>query len=314
MEYRKLASELFRRFNKDFELKGQERINLRTLDSSMRLLKHFPDESEREISLEYKDEIELCKLNIVVIALLSIISRDTEDEKPILNESFPANGSNLCGFLANISNTAQSALILILKGFDTQARILLRTLDERILQAIVLFNSEQDYEAWHAGESESDAKTAHYQLFSKKGRLQKKIKALENEMLGSEFDSEQVQRWRQEQNDSFSMAVHGSMAAVMVGSWAFSLHDEEKVVFPNVFGRASSASRTSFSHLLFQLFYFNALFVGLLRSVHDWVPDESNEMQRAFLALHGLAISATLKWHKDQDELENKPNRVAGGI
>lgn len=309
MKYRKLASEVFRRFNEDPELKGKERINLKTLDSSMRLLKHFPDESEQEISLRYKDETELSKLHILVIVLLSIISRDAEDENPILNTSFPANGNNLCGFLANISNTAQSALILILKGFDTQARILLRTLDERILQAIVLFNSEQDYETWHAGETESDAKSAHYQLFSKKGRLHRKIKAIEKAMLGSEFDAEQIQRWRQEQSDSFSMAVHGSMAAVMVGSWAFSLDDEEKVVFPNVFGHASSASRRSFSHLLFQLFYFNSLFLGLLRSVHDWVPDESNEMQREFLALHGLAISATLKWHRENDESENELNK-----
>lgn len=309
MEYRKIASETFRRFNKKFELKGQKRINLRTLDSAISLLKHFPDESEQEISLEYKDEIELCKLNTLVIALLSIISRDSEDEKPILNKSFPANGSQLCSFLANIANTSQSALILILKGFDTQARILLRTLDERILQAIVLFNSEQDYKTWHAGESESDAKAAHYQLFSKKGRLQKKIKALEKEMLGSEFDAEQIERWRQEQNESFSMAVHGSMASVMVGSWAFTLDDEEKIVFPNVFGHASSASRRSLSHLLFQLFYFNTFFLGLLRSVHDWAPDESNEMQREYLAMHGLAISATLKWHQDHDELKNEPNK-----
>src|SRR5262245_17619178 len=85
--------------------------------------------------------------------------------------------------------------------------------------------------------------------------LQKKTMEIEKKFLGQGFDHDHMEKWRKKQNDSFSMAVHGSVAAVMVGSWAFSF-DSDQVSFPNVFGRASEASNRSVGHLLFQLFYF----------------------------------------------------------
>jgi hypothetical protein len=295
MKRRSAASAVLREFNKSQRCDGPQRVTLRKIDSVLQFFRSGPKEAGSALSSRHETEIELCRYNIATVALLSIVARQSEHGHEILGKDFPANDSNLCGFLANISNTAQAALLLVINGLDTQARVLLRTLDERIYQAIILFHSAQDYKIWHAGESSDDARSAHYQLFSRKGRLQKKLRAIEEEYLSSEGDLNELVEWRKEQDEFYSMAVHGSMAAVMVGSWAFAF-EGGNVTFPNVFGRASSASTSTLRHLLFQLHHFNFLFPAVLKDVHGWEASKDDDMELAYLAFSALAHNLSLSW------------------
>lgn len=86
------------------------------------------------------------------------------------------------------------------------------------------------------------------------------------------------------------MAVHGSAAAVLVGSSSFSFLDES-VKFPNILGMATKSSLATLRHISRQLLDFNLLFPIILREVHDWVPDLRKEHNRLFSAINGVSIA-----------------------
>ena len=214
-------------------------------------------------------------------------------QKRILLLDFPANDVNLGNCLLNIANTAIAINKLCLEGLDTQARALVRTLDERLLQTPVLFASADDYKRWHEAQSPEESKSAHYDVFARKKKLHKRHAELETICFGDASQADVI-AWRQANEDFYSMAIHGACSAVQVGSWAFDY--ESETVRPNFFGTPSSASIGTLKHTRFQLFWFVLLFPVVLEKFHNWRPDEKDSWQQMYMACSEGILKTAHEW------------------
>lgn len=178
MSPRQDISKYLKSFNKRNNLKGEESVHLRDVDDLFTWIDSRPKESRLEAKHYIESEALHVRLHILSLVMLIASCAKSNEENNIISQDHPAQDIHLCGLLNNICNTATSALHLIEMGFDTQARILARTLDERIYQTIILFESSTDYMQWKEAESPEESKQAHFNLFSKKGRILKKSNRL----------------------------------------------------------------------------------------------------------------------------------------
>ncbi len=298
MSPRKITSAILREFNKEHELKGELKLHLKHIDQLSKFVNTGHDNDKYAISKHYSVELNILDLILSSLGALALASATTgaaENENRILHKEFSGSDIHLCGFLTNICNTAVSAIKLVKQGFDTQARILVRTLDERMYQCLVLFFSSEDYNHWDNAEDQDEAKQAHYSLFGKKNRLLKKVQKIEDKYLGLSNNVANLSGWRKEMDGFYSMAVHGSSAAVLIGSASFSFEDDS-TTFPNIFGAPSSASGSTLSHIIFQMYLFLALLPEVLEDIHEWQPNVEDYFERVYMATNKIAIVNIAHW------------------
>ncbi len=298
---RKKVSKLLRAFNSYYKLSGSDRINLKDLDAFFRYISSHDNESNNSIDDSYGEQIYLIVLLLTVFGSLALLLEDIASSKDghdntILKSNFSARDIHLCGFLTNICNTASAALSLIKKGYDTQSRVLVRSMEERIYQCIVLFACSEDYAEWDRAEKMVDAKATHYKLFAKKGRLLNKMRVLEKKYLKVSDHDNTLKAWRKENQAYYSMAVHGSNTAVMVGSSSGSLHDDELVCFPNLFGVVSNYSEATLEHIISLLHTLLMMLPKILADVHQWTPKCETDFERLYVASLGLACKFVGDW------------------
>ncbi len=200
---------------------------------------------------------------------------NVEKENEVLAKDFPATDMWLSSHLTNIVNTALSIKDLCLNGFDTQARALVRTLDERIYQALILFSSAEDYRGWKNADS---SKQAYYEIFSKKKSLLNKITRLENKYLTlSESNHVYLRSLREESDEYYSDCIHGAHVSVIAGALAYPFGNIEEGPFISaLFGRASSCSFQTLNHMIGQLAYFSHMLNVILIDMHS-IEKSNNE-------------------------------------
>ncbi|HXU92711.1 MAG TPA: DUF5677 domain-containing protein [Gallionella sp.] len=283
------------------------------LDEFFRFISKSHKHPGTAIDKHYLEEIFLINLLLVTFGSLVLLTRKgtpngAEDENVILRKDFAGKDIHLCSFLNNICNTATAAMNLIKQGYDTQARILIRTLDERIYQCMVLFASSEDYENWGKAEEQEDAKQAHYDLFSRKGRILKRVSELEEKYLGLSDHKNEIQAWRKERESYYSMAVHGAASAVLIGSASFALEDDSAHI-PNLFGIPSSASSGTLSHMIYQLHGLLLLLPEILNDVHGWHPTVEDELERIYLATSGAATILVRQWILEKNSRDSSPEQ-----
>lgn len=300
MKLRKAVSALLKDFNTHFKLKSEDRLNLKGLDEYFKFITRTYRRPGKDIDNHYSEELFLINLYLMCFSSLVLAAKENTpngalDANVILREDFSGSDIHLCGFLNNICNTANASVNLIKQGYDTQARVLVRTLDERIYQCMTLFASSEDYEKWDDAEDQDEAKSAHYSLFSRKGRILKRVAELEEKYLGIDAHSSILKAWRKERESYYSMAVHGSSAAVIAGSAAFSLEDDT-VFMPNLFGVPSSASGGTLKHIIFQLQSLLLLLPRILEDIHGWKPNIEKELERVFMAMADITTLVAGLW------------------
>lgn len=291
------SSSILRQFNKKHQLSDKNKINLKVFDGFFKLINNSHYSPQKTIEEHYAEQLYL--LNLLQTALGSFVlmslkstPRGVEDKNIILKKGFY--DIHLRSFISDVCNTSSAIITLIKQGYDTQSRILARTLDERIYQCLILFTSIEDYEVWRKAESNEDAKNAHYNLFSKKNRLLKKVRELDRKYLKDDDNDNETQLWRKESGDYYSLAVHGSSASVIVGSFSFSFDGTQ--ARPNIFGCPSSASKGVLKHVIYQLTHFLALLQRILYDEHKWVPDISNDLDKLCMASYEVATKASIIW------------------
>lgn len=170
---------------------------------------------------------------------------------------------------------------MCLGGFDTQARSLVRTLDERTSQSLILFSSAKDYEQWKNADS---SRQAHYEIFSKKKSLFKKNRKLDDKYLKlSEKDHVRLRAIREEDEEYYSDNIHGANTSVIVGSIAYPFEDEGLFISA-IFGRASSCSYQTLHHLIGQIAYFSYMINAILNDLHQIQGVENNEFVNKYRA------------------------------
>ncbi len=294
---RKSLTNICKSFSNQHKLNGQARITRTQLIEFQKLIGKNAQNAKRT-SKPYIEEI-IGDIDLFIICLTSLASscmeviKTSEKRNKILLSDFPAKDINLGNCLLNISNTTVAINKLCLEGLDTQARVLVRTLDERLIQTPILFASKDDYEKWHKAESPEESKFAHYHIFAKKKKLYKRYDEIVAICLGKQ-SSEVKNRYRQENEYFYSMAVHGASAAVQVGSWAFDY--DSKLVRPNILGSPSSASISTLSHIRLQLFLFMLLFPTILEKFHNWRPNISNDWHKLYMACYEGILGTAHEW------------------
>lgn len=294
---RKSLIKVFQRFSDQHNLHGDERFKYKNLCELQKLIQLQARESRKKSKSyiqEIIDDIDLSLICLTGIAIPCVLNTSESPSPRILISGFPAKDINLGNCLINIINTAISINKLCQEGLDTQARVLVRTLDERLLQTPILFSNAEDYQKWHEAETDSDSKQVHYELFSKKQKLYKKYAILESICFNTSNDGNEATLWRKENEEYYSMAVHGSSAAVQIGSWAFDFDSDN--VRPNIFDSPSSASVSTLQHIRFELFWFILLFQEILKKFHNWEPNPKNEWDRIFMACNKGVVDAAREW------------------
>lgn len=282
---RDLISESFRRFNREYSLRA---MTMRELDSHLCAFDSLKRDARRLTHEHLAHEVFAAQLPVATLCYLVLAANMDPPRKRIVCNDFPANDFQLACQLTKVVNTAVCIIHLSRDGYDTQARILTRTLNESIYQVLILFSSPKDYELYHRAESSEDTKRIWYELFGGKKRMFKKLMALEQSLGTSRLLSEEMQKWREERMDYYGEAVHHGVFSATWGSLARDFVEDQMHLA--ILGHASPSSKATLEHLQIQLCLFCKLFHELLLKIHSWTPDLSEPYLQKYLAMQTMLI------------------------
>lgn len=273
------------------------------IDDVISELDVFRNEANEEAQRHFKTEIEL--INFIVaslgsLAFATLYKESSPSDNRIIDKEFPATDMWFSNHLTNLVNTILSARDLCVNGFDTQARSLVRMIDERIHQILILFSSPNDYKTWKETE---DSAFAHFSLFSKKRSILKKMKRLDEKYL-PEIDHLLVKKMREEDERYYSESIHGANVSTIVGSYAYPFGPFDDGTFiTTTFGRASSCSFQTLHHIIGKCSYFSFMLYMLLKDVHSLDKIENDEDANNFLEIFKNSIDEILDRSKELLEI-----------
>ncbi len=278
---RKSISNCLRQFRR--ENPSHHKLLLRDIDSHLSAFDSLKLDSRRLSSRFLTDALYLANLHITPICFLALASNKNKGESEIVRDDFPANDFQLACQLTRIANTSVCIVQLVRDGFDTQARILLRSLNESVYQLLILFSDAADYQIYQGATSVEDTKRIWYELFGGKKRLLKKLSALERVLGVPQRATDYLDSWRAGAMDFYGETIHHGVYSATWGS--LSRDFEEDQVHLALLGMASPSSRSTLDHLTFQLQYFSRMIQALLLQVHHWVPDMDSEYVYKYFAM-----------------------------
>ena len=242
------------------------------------------NEAKDETKKHFRRETEVVDIMAATLGSLALSTMTNKTKNnTVLKKDYPATDWFLHCHITNIVNTLLSIKYLCINGFDTQARSLVRTLDERIYQTLILFSSSDDYELWHKTD---DPKFAHFKLFSRKKAILKKVSRLDTEYL-SNINFEILMSLRKESGEFYSDSIHGSAVNILAGSVAYPFSDLDDGQFiPALFGRASSCTFQTLHYVIGQTAYFSYMLHKILTDYHSWEVDSNDEYQNIYTTMN----------------------------
>ena len=256
---------------------SEENRNIRWLLSGLPEMK---EEALEDSKKYFSGEIELINYMAATLASLAFFTMENKSDKSILlSEAYPASDWNFHSHLTDLINTFLSIKELCINGFDTQARSLVRVFDERIYQNLILFSCPEDYKSWKNAKS---SKQTHFELFSRKKSIFKKVFALEKKYLDIINDHE-VLAMRKEYEEYYSDNIHGASISIHIGSLAYPFGDLDDGRFvSNLYGRASSCSYQTLHHAIGQMAYFVTMINFILEDIHSINKIINNDLIKTF--------------------------------
>lgn len=239
-------------------------------------LSEMKEESLDDSQKHFKKEIDVIDYIAAVLGSLAFFTMENKGKNNILlSNTYPSTDWKFHAHLTDLVNTLLAIKELCINGFDTQSRSLVRVLDERIYQNLILFSNSEDYIAWAEAES---SKQAHYELFSRKKSIFKKIRALEEKYIDQK-NSEEILTIRKEKEEYYSDSIHGANISIYAGSMAYPFGDLDDGPFVSaIYGRASSCSFQTLHHSIGQMAYFVTMMDAILEDVHSLENIECNEL------------------------------------
>ena len=152
---RRAISKILRQVNNANRKKTKITVTLNDLDSFAKMCRAFSREAAKQQTPLLQSYIQIIDLEIAAIGALAVATTSFQSRtNQVLHATFPAKDIHLSMSLTNITNTVLAILKLVVNGFDTQARALVRMLDERIYQSTLLYSAPQDFELWHEAQSD----------------------------------------------------------------------------------------------------------------------------------------------------------------
>jgi hypothetical protein len=246
-------------------------------------------DSRSTVLLHLGPDVYVANLAIVALSYLALeaFKHRDGDRNIFLASDFPANDFQFACNITNIANSGLCVLHLARDGFDTQARILLRSLSEAIYQTLIVFSTASEFTEYHAAQDAAQTKETWYRLFGGKKRLYSKLSALEARLGMHRGRLEQLAAWREEQMVFFSQDTHHASPSAHIGSLAYAFDGDR--VEPAILGGASRHSRLTIQHLGLQLFSFVGTMHDVLLKIHRWSPDiESANVCRYLAAFDAI--------------------------
>lgn len=256
-------------------------------------LPEFKKESQEVAQESFKKEIELINLIAALLGSLAFFTMENKNQKNILlSDTYPATDWQFHAHVTDLINTLLSIKELCVDGFDIQARTLVRVLDERIYQALILFSNPKDYQIWKSAE---DTKQAYYDLFSKKKSKYKKLRHLDEKYLET-TKSEELIALREEKDKYYSDIIHGANISIYAGSVAYPFGDLNEGPFISaVYGRASSCSYQTLHHSIGQMSYFVLMIDAILEDIHSLGNIEGENLIDVFRSNRYSVIEKSIK-------------------
>lgn len=275
-------------------------MTLRELDSHLSTFDTIKAEAKKLTAKHMETESFLAKLPVACLCYLTLASNRSQAERKIIRGDFPANDFQLACLLTRIVNSSVCIIHLVRDGFNTQARILVRALDESMYQTLILLSDAADYEAYKRVETVEDTKKIWYELFGGKKRLFKKLLALE-QRLGMSIDtSTAFASWREEQMNYYGEVIHNGAISTSWGSLAHDFDIDQMHLA--ILGHACPSGRSTLEHVNLQLRQFCMTLHEVLLKIHHWVPDQKDEYVVKYLAMHTMLIDT----HAEEQKNPNK--------
>jgi hypothetical protein len=265
-------------------------------------LSEMKEESLDDSHKHFKEEIYVIDYIAAVLGSLAFFTMENKDSNNILlSKTYPSTDWKFHAHLTDLINTLLAIKELCTNGFDAQSRSLVRVLDERIYQNIILLSNPEDYIAWAETGS---SKQAHYDLFSRKKIIFKKISALEEKYLNLK-NSNLALTTRKKYEEYYSDAIHGASLSVYGGSVAYPFGDLDDGLFVSaIYGRASSCSFQTLHHSIRQMAYFIMMMNAILEDIHSLKNIECNDLIDTYRNNRYKVIDKALKLISENAPLE----------
>lgn len=269
-------------------------------------LPEMKEEALEESQKHFQKEIDAIDYIAALLGGLAFFTMENQSKNNILlSNSYPSSDYKFHVHLTDLINTLLSIKELCINGFDAQSRALVRVLDERIYQNLVLFSSSEDYIKWAEAES---SKQAHYELFSKKKSIFKKIRALEEKYL-EQTNADEMLSFRKEKEEYYSDSIHGASISIYAGSVAYPFGNLDDGPFiSTLYGRASSCSFQTLHHSIAQMTYFVIMIDAILKDIHSLKNIESNDLIDTYRNNRYKVIEKAISL-VFENEPQDKPNK-----
>ena len=212
--------------------------------------------------------------------------RDEQGEKE--SEQLSAVFGNL---LMTLANTLITVRLLIRRGFDYQARILLRAFVEHADLAIAVagdWNTAKDYMASIGADEDI------FQAFRKKLsplRIRSRVSQIERRMGLDEEVTTDLAQTRADIYAWLSLFIHPNRGATIFGAFSSKLEDPETLT-PNIGGRASRSSEATALRAVFYTWYLVLSLRRLLHTKHAWLSNPGWQPDDLWLHFRWAAFSA----------------------
>jgi hypothetical protein len=196
---------------------------------------------------------------------------------------------------------------LLLTGFDTPARALLRTYVETLFLCIALLHDRNLAKAYVAAETDEQVKDFWHTSASPK-KLHERIIAIENETgLGDDIVQSMTQ-WRRQEYEILSQSSHLSYVAAVLTAVTQKLGEKGRYA-PSFLGLASEGSPRTIFYAAASTWYFSRMshdkLLGYDAAEALIVLDKENEWhQRLVAGRDTLSVVTLSHWKDDPAERE----------
>jgi hypothetical protein len=275
--------------NKKYFPHAKEEPTLREFDQMCNLLRERRREANTHAASYHQRELSTAYLSIWALALTCLAVAPRRGRKPPVPKKWldksgkPDPNWLLQNLLLQIVNYSLAVVRLIEDGLDIPSRCVLRALNGLSCQFLVLSSDSSKLVTYAKLKNPSEAKQVWYELFAKKGKLQKSLTDLESRAgLPSSLVSE-LSSFRDHVNTSHSQAVHHSFASAVICAYTGDFDSEENLHF-SLFGKASPASDATLYELNTILVHTLLMFLYVLVGVHKFkVPLKDKLWREVFL-------------------------------
>jgi hypothetical protein len=276
--------------NKEYFPHATEKLTLRDFDKMCNLLGEMRREANAHTVAYHQRELSIAYLFIWALALTCLAVGPQRGRKPPVPKKWldksgkPDPNWILQNLLLQIVNYSLAVVRLIEDGLDIPSRCVLRALNELCCQFLVLSSDSSKLATYAKLKNPSEAKQVWYELFAKKGKLQKSLRDLESRVGLPNFLVSELSSYRDHVNTFNSQALHHSFASAVICAYAVDFDSEENLHF-SLFGKASPASDATLYELNTILMYTLLMFLNVLVKLHGFKPPLKDKLWREVFLL-----------------------------